>query len=92
MQGQGNGLEAIELARRCAPDLILLDWMMPGLSGLEVVEILRHDPETAGIPIIMLSSCDQAESIKQILALGVIAYLAKPFSPVELLQTVESAL
>ena len=88
----GNGYDALTMAKKTRPDLILLDWMMPGLNGLEVVEALRRDPETADIPVIMLSSHDHAEEIKKILALGVIAYLAKPFSPLELLQTVERAL
>ncbi len=88
----GNGYDALTLAKKTRPDLILLDWMMPGLNGLEVVEALRRDPATADIPIIMLSSRDQADEIRELLALGVIAYLAKPFSPLELLQTVERAL
>ena len=88
----GNGYDALTMAKKTRPDLILLDWMMPGLNGLEVVEALRRDPETTEIPVIMLSSRNHAEEVKQILALGVIAYLAKPFSPLELLQTVERAL
>ena len=87
-----NGYDALNLAQKAHPDLILLDWMMPGLNGLEVVEALRRDPATADIPVIMLSSRDQADEVKKILALGVIAYFAKPFSPLELLQTVEGAL
>lgn len=88
----GNGYDALRLARQNPPDLILLDWMMPGLNGVEVVEALRREPATALIPVIMLSSREQTEEIKSILALGVIAYLAKPFSPLDLMRTVESAL
>ncbi len=87
-----NGYEALEVARRRLPDLILLDWMMPGLSGLEVVEALRLDPRTAEIPVIILSSRDRQEDLRKLLALGVIAYLSKPFSPLELMQTVERVL
>ncbi len=88
----GNGNDALELARRDLPDLIVLDWMMPGLDGLEVLQALRQEPETAGIPIIMLSSRDQPEDIQRALDLEVTAYLCKPFNPAELLATVEQAL
>lgn len=87
-----NGTDALELARQSPPDLIVLDWMMPGLDGLEVLQALRDEPQTAGIPIIMLSSRDQPEDIQQALDLDVIAYLSKPFNPVELLATVEQVL
>lgn len=88
----GNGRDALELARESPPDLILLDWVMPGLNGLEVVEALRSDPDTADIPVIMLSSRDMNDDLQRLLALNVLACLAKPFSPLELLQTVENAL
>ena len=87
-----NGTDALDIARRSSPDLILLDWMMPGLDGLGVLQALRGDPETAGIPIIMLSSCDQPDEIQRVLDLDVTAYMAKPFNPTELLATVEQAL
>ena len=87
-----NGTDALELARQSSPDLILLDWMMPGLDGLEVIRALRRDPETAAIPIIMLSSQDQPHEIQQVLELDVTAFLSKPFNPAELLATVEQAL
>jgi CheY-like chemotaxis protein len=87
-----NGTDALELARQSPPDLIVLDWMMPGLDGLEVLQALRREPETAAIPIIMLSSRDQPEDIQRALDLDVTAYLSKPFNPVELLATVERAL
>ncbi|MEE8522801.1 MAG: response regulator [Thermoanaerobaculia bacterium] len=87
-----NGNDALELARQSPPDLIVLDWMMPGLDGLEVLQALRGEPETAGIPIIMLSSRDHPEDIQRAFDLDVTAYLSKPFSPAELLATVEQVL
>jgi len=87
-----NGTDALELARQSPPDLIVLDWMMPGLDGLEVLQALRREPETAAIPIIMLSSRDQPEDIQLALDLDVTAYVAKPFNPTELLAAVERAL
>jgi CheY-like chemotaxis protein len=51
-----NGLDGIEVARREKPDLIMLDLMMPGIGGHEVLERLKHDPETASIPVVMITS------------------------------------
>lgn len=87
-----NGTDALAMARQRSPDLIVLDWMMPGLDGFEVLQALRGDPETAAIPIIMLSSRDQPDEIQRVMDLDVTAYLAKPFNPTELLATVEQAL
>lgn len=85
-----NGTAALELARRERPDLVVLDLMMPGLTGLEVLERLRVEPDTARVPIVMLTATGQEKDRVRALALGADAYLVKPFSPLELLQTVES--
>ncbi|HEX9733980.1 MAG TPA: response regulator [Thermoanaerobaculia bacterium] len=87
-----DGMTAILLARQVIPHLILLDWMMPGMDGLEVIHALRGDPDTAGIRIIMLTARDQREDIDRGLEAGADAYLVKPFSPLELVRTVEAAL
>jgi len=87
-----NGDEAAELARREQPDLILLDWMMPRKTGIEVAEALRNDPSTAHISIIMLTGRNQEKDRQRGLALGIGAYLAKPFSPLQLLECVRRAL
>lgn len=87
-----DGMTAIGLARQVIPHVILLDWMMPGMDGLEVIRILRGDPDTAGIHIIMLTARDQQEDIERGLEAGADAYLVKPFSPLELVRTVEEAL
>jgi DNA-binding response OmpR family regulator len=87
-----DGMTAILLARQVIPHLILLDWMMPGMDGLEVIRALRGDPDTAGIRIIMLTARDQREDIDRGLEAGADAYLVKPFSPLELVRTVEAAL
>ena len=87
-----NGKEAAELARREHPDLILLDWMMPGKTGIEVAEALRGEPGTAHIAIIMLTGRNQDKDRQRGLALGIGAYLVKPFSPLQLLECVRHAL
>ena len=87
-----DGTTALTLARAEHPDLLVLDWMMPGLTGIEVARQLREDPNTSGIPIIMLTAKGQASDKEQGQASDAYAYLVKPFSPLELLEKVEAAL
>lgn len=87
-----DGTTALSLARTEHPDLLVLDWMMPGLTGIEVARLLRQDPTTSDIPIIMLTAKGQVADKEQGEAQGTYAYLVKPFSPLELLEKVESAL
>jgi DNA-binding response OmpR family regulator len=87
-----DGIEVLAKARSDAPALVVLDLMLPGLSGLEVCKLLKGDPETARIPIIMLTA--KAEEIDRIvgLELGADDYITKPFSPRELVLRVKSVL
>jgi two-component system alkaline phosphatase synthesis response regulator PhoP len=87
-----DGTTALELARKERPDLLVLDWMMPGINGLEVAKALRQDPATAHIPIIMLTAKGQEMDKERGHSLGTSAYIVKPFSPLELLQKVQEAL
>jgi len=87
-----NGTSALEIAIRELPDLIVLDWMMPGMTGLEVVANLRQHKGTERIPIILLTAMGQEKNKQQGLAAGALAYLVKPFSPLELLHTVQQVL
>ena len=87
-----TGIEGLEVAREKKPNLIILDWMMPGMEGIDVARALRLDTETEHIPIIMLTSRDADTDFKQSREAGVFAYLVKPFSPLQLLNTVELAL
>mgnify|MGYP001821665157 FL=1 len=75
----GDGERALASIRAEPPDLILLDVRMPRMSGLEVLEQLRADPETASIPVIMLSVVTTYPEVQAALQQGAIAYLAKPF-------------
>jgi signal transduction histidine kinase len=84
-----DGATALALARSERPDLLVLDWMMPGLTGIEVASALRQDAQTAAIPIIMLTAKGQDTDKAQGRAAGVNAYLVKPFSPLELLQKIQ---
>jgi DNA-binding response OmpR family regulator len=87
-----DGTAALDLARQQRPDLLVLDWMMPGINGIDVAQRLRQDPATAHIPIIMLTARGQETDKAQGGSLGTYAYLVKPFSPLELLQKVREAL
>ena len=87
-----DGAEGLRKARSAAPDLILLDLMLPEMDGLEVCKLLRRDPKTNGIPIIMLTA--RAGEIDRIvgLELGATDYVPKPFSPRELVLRVKKRL
>ena len=87
-----DGNQALTMARAEHPDLLVLDWMMPGLSGLAVVQMLRRDPATAHIPIIMLTAKGQARDQALAHAPGLQGFLHKPFSPLELLEKVQAIL
>ncbi len=80
-----NGEEAMMLVHESAPDLILLDWMMPLVSGLEVCRRLKLRPETRGIPIIMLSARSEEVDKVRGLETGADDYVIKPYSLVELM-------
>ncbi len=84
-----NGEEGVRLATEHAPDLILMDVMMPGMDGLTASKHLAHDPRTARIPIIMVSALGRTSDIDAGLETGVRAYLVKPFSPWELIALVD---
>lgn len=76
-----SGAQAIEKAPAFDPDVILLDVMMPGMSGPEVLEALRTRPETSGIPVIFMTAKVQASEIEALTELGAIGVIEKPFDP-----------
>ena len=87
-----NGLDALREAKANVPDLVVLDLMLPGLDGLEVCRRLRGDASTAGVPIIMLTA--KSDEVDRVVGLEVGAddYVAKPFSPKELVARVRAVL
>src|SRR4249919_2147529 len=87
-----NGTDAIEVAHREPPDLMLLDVNMPGIDGYEVASRLKADPATAAIPIIMLSAQEGRGARVIGLESGAEEYLTKPFDQVELLARVRNLL
>lgn len=87
----GTGTEALEQIRR-RPDLVVLDLMLPGLSGFEICRLMRGDPQTASVPIIMLTARAEEEARVQGLDLGADDYVTKPFSPRELVARLRAVL
>ena len=90
--GAATGEEALESVRAEAPDLVVLDLMLPGLDGLEVCRLLRSDPRTAAVPVVMLTAKGEEADIVRGLELGADDYVTKPFSPKVLAARVRSVL
>ena len=88
----GDGAEAVAVARRERPALVLMDVTMPGTSGWNAVRTLKEDPDTHPIPIIVVTGLASAWDRDASLASGCDEYLAKPVSPVRLLEEVRKFL
>lgn len=88
----GDGDEALVLAAEEVPDLVILDWMIDGTSGIEVCRRLRREKNTAHVPIIMLTAREAEDDRIRGLDTGADDYLTKPFSPRELLARVSAVL
>lgn len=87
-----DGDESLDRARALRPDLIVLDMMMPGRSGLDVLQTLRADPELAGIRVVMLTARAQASDHAAAEHAGADRFVIKPFSPSRLAAAVEELL
>lgn len=87
-----NGRQALDAVRAALPDVVLLDWMMPELDGLETCRLLKADPTTAGIPVIFLTAKSQEQEIARGLALGATGYITKPFDALSLGAQIRSLL
>lgn len=87
-----NGEDALFLARREKPGLVILDLMLPGIDGLEVCRKLKADPELANTAIVMLTAKGEESDITMGLKLGADDYMTKPFSPKELVARVQAVL
>ena len=87
-----DGAEGIEVARTQHPDVVISDIMMPHTSGLELVTVLKADPDTKAIPIILLSAKAQTGDLKVGMDAGADDYVTKPFEPLDLVGRVNELL
>ncbi|HEX9819104.1 MAG TPA: response regulator [Methylomirabilota bacterium] len=87
-----DGESALGMVREERPDLVLMDVQLPKMSGLDVTRALRTDPATADVPIIVVTSFALSGDDQRALAAGASAYIAKPYSPRELLALIQQFL
>jgi len=87
-----DGLDALEKIKAGLPDVVVLDVMMPNMDGLTLCRILRQDPHTAELPIILLSAKTNAEAIQEGLLAGANKYLTKPVARHDLVVSIEEVL
>lgn len=87
-----DGFEAMAFLVRERPDLILLDIMMPGKDGIEVLEELTADENLKEIPVIMLTAKGELTDIERAMAMGARGHITKPFDPQQMVRTVKAAL
>ena len=90
--GTRSGIEALELARTCRPDLILMDIQLPDVSGLEVTKWIKDDPELHRIPVVAVTAFAMNGDEERIRQGGCEAYLSKPISIAKFMETVRSFL
>lgn len=88
----GSGAECIEAAKEDPPDLFVLDVMMPGMSGFDIVHALKAHGPTSTLPIIMVTGLSERQKIKEALVSGVVYYITKPFEFDDLIAKVNQAL
>ena len=87
-----DGLTGLEIAREKKPDVIVLDWMMPEMDGLQVLSELEKDEGTKDIPVIMLTAKGTMLDVGQALYQGAVDYILKPFEPEELAEIIRCKL
>jgi len=87
-----DGIQAMEMLKENRPDLILLDIMMPGKDGIEVLEDIAADKELSEIPVILLTAKGEQEDLERGAALGARGHITKPFDPEQMVRTVKAAL
>lgn len=92
VHGEADGEAGLAAARDLLPDLALVDWMMPRLTGPELCRALREDPRTAHTPVLLLTAKAQEPDVERGFQAGADDYIVKPFSPRELLHRVNAHL
>lgn len=88
----GNGLDAMAVIAAARPDLVILDLMLPGRSGFDILQDLRSNPATAALPVLMLTAKGQPRDREMAQRLGASLFLSKPFANADILAAVRSLL
>ena len=92
VQNETSGTEAWESIKKESPDLVILDWDIPGMNGLEILKQMRNHPETQNTPVIFLTGSRGEWDPRHSMLFQIEAYLTKPFQPNALLVEVKAAL
>ena len=87
-----NGEEAIKITASLHPDLILMDLMMPKMDGYQCCHVIKSDPKTSMIPVVMLTAVNQSLNVKLGEIMGADGYITKPFDTKELLDTIDKVI
>jgi len=88
----GDGVEAMDRIKEKHPDIILLDIMMPRMSGFEVCRLVKNDPATAAIPVVMVTALNELADVERSIDCGADEFLSKPVNKLELITRVKSLL
>ena len=87
-----DGIEALEIIKKTEPDLVLLDVMMPKMSGFEVCRRIKNNPQTANLPVIMVTALNELGDIERAIESGTDDFLSKPVNKLELITRVKTML
>jgi two-component system chemotaxis response regulator CheY len=87
-----DGQEALKLMQKVRVNLIVCDWNMPVMSGLEFFKAVQADPKIAGTPFIMLTSSSEGSKVKEAVMAGITAYMIQPFKPADLVKKISGML
>lgn len=87
-----DGEAGLAKIREVRPDIVILDWMLPKISGVDVLKHLREDPELAGTKVVMVTAKNQQEDEDQGMDTGADDYIMKPFEPIELMHVINQVL
>lgn len=87
-----DGQEALKLMRKVKVNIVVCDWNMPVMSGIEFFKAVQEEPKLAGTPFIMLTSSSETSKVKEAIEAGITAYMIKPFKPADLVNKINSLL
>lgn len=87
-----DGISACKIAQQQIPDLILLDWHMPNMTGIQAIKAIKANPETRNIPILLITGDPSEENIAKAFKAGARDYITKPFNELELISRVRAAI